>query len=653
MRSGLYARLAADNIRRNARTYIPYIITCVITSAMLYIIKSLSLNEGLERLRGGYALKEILSLGSYITQVFAFIFLFYTNSFLMKRRKKEFGLFNILGMEKRHIAKVLFLESVYTAVISLIAGMGTGILLDKLLFLLLTKMMGGDAQLGFYISGNSIKITCIFMLVTFLFIYLNALRQIHFAKPIELLHSSNAGEKEPRTKWLAAILGIGLIGFGYYISIVTTNPLQALTLFFVAVLCVILGTYFLFTAGSIALLKILKKNKRYYYKINHFTTVSGMIYRMKQNAVGLANICVLSTMVLVMVSSTSCLMAGINDIIEKRYPTDIVVNSTDPSIQGKVEQYLSDNSVDAVNVRKYTSLAFEVKQDENDSSRFYVPEVISFDMDGLYEFGIIDLESYNNLTHRGAELSDNEIMLWTDDKKLSPDIFRFHENEYTVAKKLDDFPIEATTSLIKAVCIVVRDKETLQKFYEIQLGIYEKNASIIKHYYSFDLRSGDGPQLYKDLSRFIDGNGINYDIRTKFGAYEDAMSLYGGLFFLGAFLGILFMMQMILIIYYKQISEGFDDKKRFEIMQNVGMSKQEVKKSIHSQIVTVFFLPLIVAGIHTGFSFPLIRRLLLMFSMTNTALFALCLAACFAAFTVIYAVIYSLTARTYYKIVSK
>lgn len=648
MRNGMYAMLAADNIRRNSRTYLPYIITCVITAAMVYIIRSLAMNPGLEGMSGGDTLQIILSLGSHITRIFAFIFLFYTNSFLMKRRRRELGLFNILGMEKRHIAKVLLLEALYTAVISLVTGLTAGVLLDKLLFLLLTRMMGENARLGFYISWESMLVTCVFMLAVFLLIFLNALRQIHLAKPIELLHGSDVGEREPKARWLMAFLGLLLIGAGYYISIVTTQPLQALALFFVAVICVIIGTYFLFVAGSIVLLKILKRNKAYYYKTRHFISVSGMIYRMKQNAVGLANICILSTMVLVMISTTSCLMAGKEDIINTRYPYEIMLRSRDDTMPDKVEQYLSDIGADVGRSVKYTSLVFETIREKN---LFYIPEDVSLDMDGLCETGIIDLADYNRLTGRSVELSEDSVLLFSKDK-MSFDEIELLGKRYSVSEFLADFPI-SSTSVVKSVSIVVRDRSIMEELYEAQLLSYGDDASSIWHYYHFDPGSDDKEELCGALRNFLGGNLSNYGLDTRYGAEESFMSLYGGLFFLGVFLGILFLMQTVLIIYYKQISEGYDDKKRFEIMQNVGMSRAEVRQSIHSQIITVFFLPLVTAGIHTGFSFPLICRLLVMFNMTNTALFAVCILICFAVFAAIYALIYSLTAGAYYKIVSK
>lgn len=649
MHNRLYAKLAASNIRRNAQTYVPYIITCIITTAMAYIIRSLASNTGLENMSGGYVLQEILSLGSHVTRIFAFIFLFYTNSFLIKRRKKEFGLLNILGMEKRHIAKMLLLESLYTAVISLVLGFGVGILLDKLLFLVLTKMLGGEVKLGFYVSGQSLIVIGIFMLFTFLMIYLNALRQIHLAKPVELLQGSNVGEKEPKAKWIMAILGVLLIGTGYYISIVTKQPLQALTLFFIAVICIIFGTYLLFTAGSIAFLKLLKKNKRYYYQVNHFISVSGMIYRMKQNAVGLANICILSTMVLVMISTTSCLMAGMEDIINRRYPYDFSIYSVDDSIYNKVEAYLSDNQVDVKESKRYTSLTFEVMCDSN---KIYIPDTFSFDMEGLYEFGVIDLDDYNRLTDSNIQLSDHSVLLYSDEKKVDFDTFTILDKTYSVAEHLEAFPIRST-GVVKSICIVVNERSDMQDLYDMQKALYGENASSIRNYYHFNVGAVDEAKLSNGLNRYLRSFHEEFGIDAKYGAHEDFMSLYGGLFFLGVFLGLLFMMQTILLIYYKQVSEGFEDQKRFKIMQNVGMSRHEVKQSIHSQIITVFFLPLITAGVHTGFSFPLISRILLMFHMANTKLFIFCLLLCFAVFALIYALIYTITAKTYYRIVSK
>ena len=338
MRKGFYTKLAASNIKKNSRTYIPYIITCIITAAMFYIINSLSNNESIKKLYGGETILITLGYGTYVTAIFAFIFLFYTNSFLMKRRKKEFGVLNILGMEKRHISKVLLLENIYIAFITMLLGIIIGMVLDKAMFLILTKMLGAEHSPGFYISKEALIHTVIFFRHNFFFcIYLNSLRQIHLSKPIELLNGGNVGEKEPKTKWFMAILGVICLAVGYYISVTSKNPVESLSSFLIAVILVIAGTYLIFIAGSIAFLKSLRKNKRYYYKTKHFTAVSGMIYRMKQNAVGLANICILSTMVLVMISSTSSLVFGMNDLVKTRYPNDITIYSENINNKENVE----------------------------------------------------------------------------------------------------------------------------------------------------------------------------------------------------------------------------------------------------------------------------------------------------------------------------
>ena len=324
MKRGFFLKLAAGNIKKNGKTYIPYILTCIMTVAMFYIVKSLSLNPGLDSMLGGNFLNTTMGLGSGVVAIFSFIFLFYTNSFLVKQRKKEFGVFNILGMERRHIARVVGWETVYVTLISLAAGLGLGLALDKVMFLVVARIIGAEVPLGFFVSAEAIAYTIIFFLVLFILIYLNSVRQIHAADPIELLRAGNVGEKEPKANWLLTVWGIATLGGGYYIAITTRNPIASVLMFFAAVVLVIVGTYLLFTSGSIALLKMLRKNKRYYYRTKHFVSVSGMIYRMKQNAVGLANICILSTMVLVMVSTTTSMMVGMEEIIRNRYPADFV-----------------------------------------------------------------------------------------------------------------------------------------------------------------------------------------------------------------------------------------------------------------------------------------------------------------------------------------
>lgn len=659
MNNVFYPKLAANNIKKNSKTYIPYMLTCIFTAAMYYIIHSLSNNEGISTLIGSDTISITLGLGNNITAIFAIIFLFYTNSFLIKRRKKEFGLFNILGMEKKHLLRVIGYETLYIALISLTLGIAIGILLDKLMYLSVLKLMGVEISLGFYISWSSILSTIILFSIIFFLIFINSLRQVHLSNPIELLKSSNFGEKEPKTKWSMSILGFVCLGLGYYIALTTKDPVAAISLFFVAVILVIVGTYLVFTAGSIAFLKVLRKNKKYYYNFKHFTSVAGMIYRMKQNAVGLANICILSTMVLVMISSTSSMMMGMEDIINTRYPYDISIYS-DGSDTNKnnllVEEI--DNIILRENIEKEVSYAYLNFAGIKDKDKFVTNRnsnsVVVNDVNNLI---FITLEDYNKVASESKSLEDGEVLLYSNRDKYEYDTINVFNKSYKVAERVDDFLGNGIISanVASSQFIVVKDMGELDDLYRAQKETFGENASEIDFMYGIDLKVDDNEKegIYNNITDTLYNKGFDFIGETKVGSRSSFVSLYGGLFFIGIFLGALFIMATILIIYYKQISEGYDDKERFEIMQKVGMSNEEVQGSIRSQVLTVFFLPLITAGIHISFAFPFIVKILSMLNLTNTKLFILCTVVSFIIFALIYSVIYILTARAYYKIVRR
>lgn len=657
-----YQKLAASNIRKNGKTYFPYILTCIFTIAMYYIMKSLSLNKGLENVLGADTVAYVLKLGSNVIAIFSFIFLFYTNSFLTRKRKKEFGLLNILGMEKKHIARMIGFESLYVMIISFAGGIGLGVLLDKLMYAAISRLIKTDIPLGFYFSHKAVASTLVLFGILFFLIFINSLRMIHISKPIELLKGNNMAEKEPRAKWFIALLGAACLGTGYYIAVTIKNPMMALLLFFVAVILVVIGTYLIFTAGSIVFLKILKKNKRYYYKTNHFISVSGMMYRMKQNAVGLANICILSTMVLVMVSSTASLIIGTNEIIRERYPYQFEISQR----MGKIEDFEKlKNAVrdiaDKENVRikdetSFSDIQFQMIQD-GDILRGADNYDDVTSLDNVRNIFVLTAEDYSAYTGNNAVLSDNEVILWQNSEKYKGDDFWLFDKNYRIKEVTEDF-IERE-NVNEEICptfgIVVKDHSVMQELYEGQKRIYGKNASEIEHIYGIDTdRDADGQISFSDavLKNIDKYEGVSiYRFNCRETQKKDIYSLYGSFFFLGIFLGLLFTMATVLIIYYKQISEGYDDKSRFEIMQKVGMSEREVKESIHSQVLTVFFMPLILAGIHMAFAFPIVRKILVMLQLTNVKLFAVCTLCVFLAFAVIYAVIYLMTARVYYKIV--
>ena len=661
MSRGFYAKLAAGNIRKNGRTYLPYLLTCILTVAMYYIVKSLSMNPGLQKMIGADTIAYVMFLGSLIIMLFAAIFLFYTNSFLIRQRKKEFGVFNILGMDKRHLARVLRWETFYTALISLSAGLLIGIALDKMMFLLVGRVIGAKIVLGFFLSRHALVQTILSFCVIFFLIYLNAVHQIRIADPIELLRGGNVGEKEPKTKWLMTILGTVCIGGGYYLAITTKNPVASLNLFFVAVLLVIVGTYLLFTAGSIALLKFLRSRKSYYYQTRHFTSVSGMIYRMKQNAVGLANICILSTMVLVMVSSTTALMLGMEDIIKERYPNDFVIYSDEPTearsreLFAKVRALQEKEEIPVTRETEYTYLGFSGIRD---GDTFRVGEKGSLaDMDSISILFFVTLEDYNRVMGENQSLSKGEVLLYSNRAEYDEPQVHLFDRTYKVKKKLKTFLGNGVVAanVANSQFLVVRDGEELQELYGLQKEALGERASNIREFYGFDTNVGEKKEraFFKKMSEMLLAEEAQGTVESSLDARQSFLGLYGGFFFIGIFLGFLFIMATVLIIYYKQISEGYDDRERFVIMQKVGMSHQEVRHSIRSQILTVFFLPLLAAGVHVAAAFPMISRILEIMMLNNTALYVKCTIGCFLVFAAMYLLIYWLTARTYYKIVSR
>lgn len=662
MSKSFYFKLAAENIKKNSKTYIPFMLTCIITIAMFYIILSLSGNPGIAAMRGASFITIFMSIGSVTVGIFAVIFLFYTNSFLIKRRKKEFGLYNILGMEKRHISAVVFIEIFYTAAISLIIGLPGGILLDKLMYLIISRLLNVEVTLGFYVSVESLIASVIFFGAIFFFIFLNTLRQICFSNPIELLKGESMGEREPKTRWLMTVLGVGCLGAGYYISVTTRDIASAFMLFFLAVILVILGTYMLFTAGSVFILKTLRKNKRYYYKTKHFISVSGLIYRMKQNAAGLANICILSTMVLVMISSTSCLMMGMDEILKENFPYDLTLEVRRAYWSEDSEEKLSqfDEAVDIIT---------EYEKEISRADFLYVMDFVGYFQDGKVSFEgtsspyflcFVTAEDYNKAFGGEIVLKKGEIAaapLNKDDANFNSESINLFGIECKIKEKADYFYAHNGDNNVIAekAAIILSDIDAMHELSDKYCELYgiSENGYRGDKVININFTANEERQHNVILSDLAEKTGEFVTLTSRADGKYNFLDLYGGLFFLGLFLGTLFIMAAVLIIYYKQISEGYDDKKRFEIMQNVGLSKGEVRASIHSQVLTVFFLPLVMAGIHMTAAFPILKSLLEGMGMTKTWLFLSCTAVSFLVFAVFYIVVYLLTARSYYKIVSR
>ena len=657
-------KLAINNIKNNRKFYLPYFLASVGIIGMFYIIAFLAISEGIREMSA--ALATIMGVGVFVMGIFAFIFLFYTNSFLMKRRKKEIGLYNILGMEKKHIGKILAIENVMISVTSIVMGLLCGILFSKLVHLFLSWVFGAEPPFGISVSWFAVGISLILFGALFALTMITNQMSIHLAKPIELLYGGNVGEKEPRTKWILAVIGIACLGIGYYIAITTESPLTAIMLFFVAVVLVIIGTYCIFTAGSVAILKALKKNKKFYYKPGNFTAVSGLIYRMKQNAVGLANICILSTMVLVMVSGTVSLYAGMNDVLDSRYEGDVTITLTphegeriaeaDRQLVGDtMKEVCSKEGREVKNYYDYEALIFSVLKDGTNFRADNDIEKIE-SANQAATIAVVTAKEYEQISGKLVKLNKDQVAVYSSADRLEED-FSINDMKFHVKERLDSFTLEnLSVYMTDTHYLVVADGQVLEQLNDMQHKAYRDSGSAINTDFVLDMDGTDEQKIacYEKIQAAASNLHFPYEmmrIDSKQDGSKDFVGLVGGFLFLGIFLGIVFTFAAALIIYYKQISEGYYDKDKFEIMQKVGMSKGEVKKTIRKQVLMVFFIPLIMAGIHILAAFKMITRLLMVFGMSNVPLFALCTAGTFVVFAVIYAIVYAVTAREYYKIV--
>lgn len=671
MTSLLYPRLAVTGIMKNRRTYLPYILTCSGMIMMFYIISFLSVSGFVREMKGGDIMQAYLGFGCGVIVIFSAIFLFYTNSFLIRRRKTEFGLYNILGMGKRNIALILMWETVIIYLFSLVAGIGCGVLFSKLAELLLAKMLNSGASAEFSVEYSSMLWAAIYFAVIFLLIMLNSLRQISLSKPVELMKSENFGEKPPKANYFLAVTGVLLLGLAYYIALFTEDPTAALLLFFVAVILVIIATYLLFVSASVALCRLLQKNKKYYYKTNHFISVSQMAYRMKRNGAGLASICILSTMVLVTLSSTTCLYVGEEDMLKGRYMRNVAVDNytidqdvaklTESTVNSVLQKY--GEKAENILTFRYLDISGGFKDNTVTIDSRNADELLGSGGYEVRELVIIPVSDYNRITGNSIELKENEAALFSVSKDLPFDSIDIKEyGALYIKERVDDFMDirSGNMQMFPACYLFVQSEDILLKLDEIQNKIYENRYSLLHNYYGFDLscdeekQSAIGTEIQKTIIALRDEAGDKWSVKIECTAKDKAefYALYGGLFFLGIVLGTVFICAAALIIYYKQISEGYEDKAKFEILQKVGMTKEEIRKSINSQVLTVFFAPLIFAGIHMAFAFGIISKMLALFGLTDSGLFAIVALCCFLLFGLLYAAVYIITSKRYYKIVS-
>lgn len=657
-----YSKFALNNLVKNKRFILPYILSTIFTIASFYILTSLSLGKNLDKLPQGIsATKQVLGFGVIVIAIFSAIFLFYTYSFLIKRRVREFGLYSVLGMTKKQIARILILETIFIAVITLVFGLAFGLLFDKLMLLVLLKLFTAGVSFGFVITPIAVFLTILLFGGIFFLLLIYTVIKISRLKIVALLKEENNGEREPKARFILAILGLGLTGYGYYLAQTIQNPIKAITMFFIAVLAVIFGTYLIFMAVSITVLKLMKNNKTFYYKPKNFISVSGLLYRMKRNAVGLANICILSTMVLVTMGTTSALYAGSEDAYNTRFPRDIIINgyrSTEgklAEIEKNVKKATQDAGVETKDLVSYNML--NVVGRLNGTEINYESEFTG-SFDKIKSIVVLELKDYNKVSKEQKTLNDGETLLFIDKKgKYEANEIAVQGVNLKIKEKLTDFPGAlgtAAANIMDTYYVVVKDNADVKKIESAlkkKLNISDGEGEIF-NYVGFNI--SDKSKEAKVIENFkqLEKEG-NINIEGKAENEINFKGFYASFLFIGVFISMIFVVSQVVIMYYKQISEGYEDKGKFGIMRKVGLTDKQIKQSIRSQVLMIFFAPLAVATLHTVVAYPFIEKILKLFLATNNNVFLIALAVTIAVFGVFYLIVYLITSRIYYRIIKE
>ena len=669
--SFFYSKFALNNLVKNKRFIVPYVLSTIFTIMSFYILSSLAFGDNLNKLPNGInATKQVLSLGIIVIAIFSTIFLFYTYSFLVKRRVKEFGLYAVLGMTKKQIAKILVLETIFIAITTIVVGIGLGILFDKLMLLVLLKLFSATVTFGFSITPIAVVFSVLLFGGIFFLLLLYTVIKIARLKIVALLKDENKGEKEPKARWILAIIGLALIGYGYYTAQTVENPIKAITVFFFAVIAVIIGTYLVFMAVSITVLKIMKNNKNFYYKPKNFISVSGLLYRMKRNAVGLANICILSTMVLVTMGSTSALYAGMEKSYNERFPRQLMVagyNSTSEKlkkIENNAKLSAKEAGTEVEDMVSYSSLPMVGRLVED---KFNFESNVGVDLSNVKMIVVLELKDYNKTANKNKTLESNEVLLHIDKKgNYNHNSISLNGSDYKIKEKLSEFPGaigSAAANIIDTYYVVVKDEKEVTKLAtkltelsskELEKrGIsIESGTPTLQNYAAFNIKdTTKEAKVIENFKKLEEGESVSIE-----GKEENRLTFRGvfaSFLFIGVFISLIFVTSQVVIMYYKQISEGYEDKGNFEIMRKVGITDKQIKQSIRSQVLLIFFSPLIIATLHTIVAYPFIEKILRLFVITDNSIFLQALAVTIVVFAIFYLIVYAITSKIYYRIIKE
>ena len=688
MNKGFYLKMAWGNIRKNRNIYLPYLLAASVMTALFYIQGSLCDMVDISGMKGKRMMSSLLGISTPITGIFSLVILFYVNSFVMKQRKKEFGLYNVLGMEKRHLVRLMSVEILLVAVFSLVFGISGGALFSQLFFLIFYKMIRMEADLTMVIPRGAVIETLTLFGILFCLVLLYDIVAVIRTRPVELLRSESQGEREPKVHGLAALIGVAALTGGYVIAQKVESPMEAMLWFFAAALLVIIGTYGLFMAGSIALLKWMKKRECFYYRPSSFISVSGMLYRMKQNAAGLAGICILSTMVMVTIGASLCIFSGVSEGVREEYPREYFLQmhysedlkpetyqDTTSDVKKLVEAQMEENGSRVENMLSYTRCNMVYRKGKDGYEAEMGDLADTNDYENLVYVQYLLREDYEANTGKKTEIPDDVAAFYESEEGLIPgETLLF--GDYSIKGKRLEEPVETAVAsrysgIKKRVQVLLPGIEEMEKLTE-SLG---KN---FETYYGLEEGEGPGAMYFLGWNWYFDISGKQepaeefleklrsswetekasewayisaFQNRTE--EEEYLFQEYGTILFIGFFLGLIFLLATVLIIYYKQVTEGYDDRKRFVIMQDIGLSQAEVKKTIRTQVLLVFFLPLGAAGLHMAMAFKVLVKMMALFSAYNIKLFSLCIGLTVAVFALVYFLVYTITARIYYKIVSK
>lgn len=669
--SFFYSKFALNNLVKNKRFIVPYVLSTIFTIMSFYILSSLVFGDNLNKLPNGInATKQVLSLGIIVIAIFSTIFLFYTYSFLVKRRVKEFGLYAVLGMTKKQIAKILVLETIFIAVTTLVVGIGLGILFDKLMLLILLKLFSATVTFGFSITPIAIVFSVLLFGGIYFLLLLYTVIKIARLRIVALLKDENKGEKEPKSRWILAIIGLALIGYGYYTAQTVQNPVKAILVFFYAVIAVIIGTYLVFMAVSITVLKIMKNNKNFYYKPKNFISVSGLLYRMKRNAVGLANICILSTMVLVTMGSTSALYAGMEKSYNERFPRQIMVegyNSTSDKlkeIENNAKISAKEAGTEIQDIVAYNSLPMVGRLVED---KFNFESNVGVDLSNVKMIVVLELKDYNKVANKNKTLESNEILLHIDKKgNYNHNNISLNGSDYKIKEKLSEFPGalgSAAANFMDTYYAVVKDDKEVTKLATKLTDLSSKELEkrgisiqtgtpTLQNYAAFNIKdTTKEAKVIENFKKLEEGESVSIE-----GKEENRLTFRGvfaSFLFIGVFISLIFVTSQVVIMYYKQISEGYEDKGNFEIMRKVGITDKQIKQSIRSQVLLIFFSPLIIATLHTIVAYPFIEKILRLFLVTDNSIFLQALAVTIVVFAIFYLIVYAITSKIYYRIIKE